>query len=316
MKGLPTIELNGYAFAYSERGSGTPLVLVHGSASDYRTWQGPYDELAGHFRTICYSRRYHWPNQQIAADVDYSMTQHVDDLEALVRSIEAAPVHLVGHSYGAFLCLLLAMRSPELVRSLVLTEPPAITLFVSNQPKMPELLKLMISRPRTAIAILKFGARGVAPAAEAIKQGDRKSALRLFGQATLGREAFDRLSEPRLDQARANSIDAELLGSGFMPLEADNLRKLQLPALLINGQQSPPLFHRLMDRIEELLPQAERIEIAGASHIVHEDHPAAYNAAVLSFLDSYREAGPRPLQQDARQDGSQLRDRLLANDHA
>ncbi|NIT60692.1 MAG: alpha/beta fold hydrolase, partial [Aliifodinibius sp.] len=72
--------------------------------------------------------------------------------------------HLVGHSYGAFLSLLLAMRQPDYVRTLVLAEPPAITLFVSNNPKPLEILKLLVSRPRTAAAIIKFGAKGVTPA--------------------------------------------------------------------------------------------------------------------------------------------------------
>ena len=299
MEDLTTIKLNGYSFHHTEQGSGEPLVLVHGSASDFRTWQSQYDTFASRFRTIRYSRRYHWPNEQITRGADYSMAEHIDDLEALLRSLDAAPAHLVGHSYGAFLCLLLALRAPELVRRLVLAEPPAITLFVSNQPQVSELLKLMLTRPRTAVAILKFGAQGVAPAAEAIREGNRAEALKAFGQATLGREAFARLSRSRLDQARANFIEAELLGSGFLPLEADELRKLQVPTLLINGQNSPALFHRLMDRIEELLARSKRIRIPGTSHIVHEDNPHEYNKTVLSFLTESRIAGAATTQQGA-----------------
>jgi pimeloyl-ACP methyl ester carboxylesterase len=41
--------------------------------------------------------------------------EHVDDLEALLRLLDAAPAHLVGHSYGAFVCLLLAIRKPQIV---------------------------------------------------------------------------------------------------------------------------------------------------------------------------------------------------------
>jgi pimeloyl-ACP methyl ester carboxylesterase len=299
MEDLTTIKLNRYSFHYTEHGNGEPLVLVHGSASDYRTWRSQYEPFARCFRTIRYSRRYHWPNEQITRDADYSMAEHIDDLEALLRSLDAAPAHLVGHSYGAFLCLLLALRAPELVRSLVLAEPPAITLFVSNQPQVSELLKLMLTRPRTAIAILRFGTLGVTPATAAIRQGNQAEALKSFGQATLGREAFSRLSRSRLDQARTNFIEAELLGSGFLPLEMDELRMLQVPTLLINGQQSPPFFHRLMDRIEELLPRSKRIQIPGASHIVHEDNPQAYNKTVLSFLTESRESGTRTVRQAA-----------------
>ncbi|MCL7454879.1 MAG: alpha/beta hydrolase [Anaerolineae bacterium] len=296
---MTTINLNDNTFEYVERGSGEPLVLVHGSASDYRTWQAQQDAFARRFRTIRYSRRYHWPSAEIPEGADYSMAEHVDDLEALLRSLDAAPAHLVGHSYGAFLCLLLAIRAPELVRSLVLAEPPAITLFVSNQPKPAEILRLLLTRPRTALAILRFGAQGVAPATAAIERGDAETALRAFGSAILGREAFAGLAEVRLDQARANFIEAELLGSGFAPLEDDELRGIQIPALLVSAQKSPRLFHRLMDRLEELLPHTERVEIAGASHIMHEDNPAAYNEAVLSFLAKHRQVAPQPVRQRA-----------------
>jgi pimeloyl-ACP methyl ester carboxylesterase len=43
-----------------------------------------------------------------------------------------------------------------------------------------------------------------------------------------------------------------------------------------------------LDRLEELLPRVERIEIPGASHITHEDNAPAYRAAVLSFLEKHR----------------------------
>jgi len=281
---MTTIGLNGYSLKYREDGSSEPLVLVHGSASDYRTWQAQQDIFAEKFRTIVYSRRYHWPNEQIAEGADYSMAEHVDDLQALLQALDAAPAHLVGHSYGAFVCLMLAIQAPQLVRSLVLAEPPAITLFVSNSPKPLEILKLLVTRPRTAAAIVKFGAEGVDPATAALERNDREEALRVFGEATLGPEAFCQLSATRLEQARANFIEAELLGSGFPPLDDGQLRSVGAPTLLICGQSSPGLFHRLADRIEELIPRTERIAIPGASHIMHEDNARAYNAAVLSFL--------------------------------
>lgn len=287
---MTTIDIRDYTFEYIEDGSGDPLVFVHGSASDYRTWQVQQDAFGGHFRTIAYSRRYHWPNEQISDGTDYSMAEHVDDLEALLRSLTAAPVHLVGHSYGAFVCLLLAIQAPHLIRRLVLAEPPAITLFVSNSPKPSELLKLLVSRPRTAVSIIRFGATGMTPAAAAAERGDLEEAMQIFGRVVLGDEAYRHLSASRLDQIRANSIKAEFLGSGFAPLDADQVRSVHTPTLLINGERSPSLFHRVIDRLEELLPDSERIEIPGASHIIHEDNAPDYNAAVRSFLARHREA--------------------------
>jgi pimeloyl-ACP methyl ester carboxylesterase len=285
---MAKLEVDGTALEYSEAGSGEPLVLVHGSASDYRTWESQLDEFGRQFRTIAYSRRYHWPNELIPEEADYSMREHVDDLEMLIHSLDVAPAHLVGHSYGAFLCLLLAMRAPHLVRSLVLAEPPALTLFVSNTPEPLEILRVLLTRPRTAFAIIKFGAAGVEPAKKAISRGDAEGCIRFFGTAVLGQRFFRGLAETRLKQVRANLIKAELTGSGFAPLDDDRIRNVRIPALLLNAQHSPRFFHRLMDRLQELLPNTERHEIPGASHIMHEDNTPVYNRTVLFFLEKHR----------------------------
>jgi pimeloyl-ACP methyl ester carboxylesterase len=278
------ITIKGTALECIERGSGEPLVFVHGSTSDHRTWQVQQEEFSTGFRTVVYSRRYHWPNERITEGADYSMVEHVEDLKTLLRSIDAVPAHLVGHSYGAFICLLLAIREPLLVRTLVLAEPPVVTLFVSNSPRPLEILRLLMSRPRTALAVLKFGARGVDPATAAVKRGDNEAAIRFIGTAVLGREAYRRLSDARREQVRANFIEQELLGSGFPRLEAPEVRGVRVPTLLVTAQHSPRLFHRLADRLQELLPEVERFRIPRASHIMHEDNPVDYNAAVQSFL--------------------------------
>jgi pimeloyl-ACP methyl ester carboxylesterase len=287
---MAQVNVNGTALEYKEVGVGEPVVLVHGSASDYRTWHFQQEAFSEQFRVITYSRRYHWPNGPIPVGADYSMAEHVADLSSLLHALDAGPAHLVGHSYGAFVSLLLAQQEPHLVRTLVLSEPPVITLFVSNTPKPLELLKLLATRPRTAAAIVKLGATGLGPATSAAERGDVEETLRLSGTAILGRAAYAGLSEDRKEQALINTIPAELTGSGFLPLEAEQLRGVTTPTLLLTGQSSPGVFHRLADRLEELLPRTERVEIPESSHIMHEDNAPAYNASVLSFIEHHRHA--------------------------
>jgi pimeloyl-ACP methyl ester carboxylesterase len=282
---MSTLKINGTSLEYAEHGEGEPIVFVHGSASDYRTWNNQQEEFARTYRVITYSRRYHWPNEQILEDADYSMLEHVEDLQTLIQELGAVPTNLVGNSYGAFLCLLLAIKEPHLVKTLVLAEPPIITLFVSDPPKPLEILKLLVSRPRTAISIINLGVRGLNPAAEAAKRGDMEEAIQLFGTAVLGEEHFRQLSEARMNRVRKNLSKAEILKSGFLPVEAQQVLNLDIPTLLVNGEKSPSVFHRLNDRLEELLPNSERVEIDGASHMMNEDNVSVYNAAVLSFLE-------------------------------
>jgi pimeloyl-ACP methyl ester carboxylesterase len=280
---LSTVALNGTTFAYREQGQGDAVVLVHGSASDLRSWQLQLPEIAKSHRAIAYSRRYARPNEDIPPGLDDPMLPHVEDLAAFVRATGAAPAHLVGHSWGAFICLLAAIRHPGLVRSLVLAEPPALSLFTSTPPRPGELLPLLVRRPRTALAILKIGTQTIAPAQRAFRRGDDERALQKFAYGMLGKEPYERLPEERRQQARENlnTLRAQLLGAGFPPLGDDDLRKVRTPTLLMTGERSPAYLLRLTDR---LLPNVERVEIAGASHAMQEEKPDAVNEAIHRFL--------------------------------
>jgi pimeloyl-ACP methyl ester carboxylesterase len=290
---MATIELGAARLDVVDRGRGEPVVLVHGSASDRRTWDGQLAKLARGFRVVAYSRRYHWPNPPIARGADYSMPEHVADLEAVIDALDLAPAHLVGHSYGAFVCLLLAIRAPVKVRSLVLSEAPVFPLVIKIPPRPSDLFRLFLTRPHMAWTVANFGARGLGPAIAAVRRGDRERALRRLGTAILGREAFGALSAERLAQARANLIDAELLGSLFPPLTAAEVRSVRCPALMVEGARSPRVFSHLARVLGDLLPNVERVDVASASHLIHEDNPSAFAAAVLSFLERRSSASSR-----------------------
>ena len=285
-EGVRTAAVDGIALAYREHGGGEPVVFVHGSASDLRTWGQQLPAIGTRHRAIAYSRRYARPNEDIEPGADDQMLPHVDDLAALLRVIGAAPAHLVGHSWGAFICLLAAIRHPEVVRSLVLQEPPVLSLFVSTPPRLRELLPLLVRRPRTALAILEFGAGTIAPAQRAFRRGDDAQALKAFAHGVLGKETYERLPEARKQQARENlgTLRAQLLGAGFPPLDEADVRGIRIPTLLMTGQRSPAFLHRLTEHLQRLLPNAERVDIAGASHGMQEEKPGAVNEAILGFL--------------------------------
>jgi pimeloyl-ACP methyl ester carboxylesterase len=278
------LRVAGYRFRYVDKGSGAPILFVHGSQSDYRTWHQQIEAFRKSHRVIAYSRRFHRPNEAIPEGVDYSMAEHVDDLEKIIRALDLAPVRLVGHSYGAFVSLILALRRPDLVSRLVLAEPPVITLFVSDPPRPLELLRLLLTRPRLAGAILKFGATAIAPARAALKRGDRETAFQITGRAVLGPETVARLSPERLQQARDNLVPAELLGSGFLRLDPRQVAQLRPPVLLIKGGRTRPLFRLLTEALHEMLPRAIGAEVPNASHLMHEDNVGGYNAVVADFL--------------------------------
>lgn len=271
-------------FEVMQEGSGEPLILIHGSSSDRRTWDDVRVRLAEHFTVVSYSRRFHWPNPSPEDSDDYSMMQQVDDLLDLIDRIGGGPVHLLGHSYGGYLALLAAKRRPEQIRAMVLIEPPVVPLFISDPPRPAELLRLASQNPRLALALVKFGARGIGPARKAAQRNDLSRAIETLGKAILGSKAFGDLTPERWQQINANNIRAEYLGSGFAPITADEVASIATPTLIMTATDSPAIWGLIAAELQALLPNAELVKIPNASHIVHEDNPEGFRHAAIRFL--------------------------------
>jgi len=284
--GLRTAAVNGAELAYVTEGQGDLVVLVHGGVSDLRTWNHLVPKLGRRWKVIAYSRRYARPNENIPDGMDDPIQTHVDDLAALLRLNGPAPAHLIGHSWGGFIVLMTAIQYPELVRSLVMIEPPVLTLFIDFPPKPRQVLSMLAKAPLAAFAILKLGGSVMGPAAKAFRRGDDKAAVEIFGRGVLGPARFDRLSPERYRQVWDNrkADKAQMLGRGFPPLEAQQVAAVDVPALLLAGSESPAAFRRMSERLRELMPRARLDVVQGASHIVHEDAPDRTSEAIADFL--------------------------------
>ena len=123
------VQINGLTLHYIELGQGTPVVLVHGTLEDYRTWDGQLEAFSKGYQLLSYSRRYHYPNEWTKDATDFSVTIHARDLAAFIKALNLPPVHLIGHSYGAFIAFLVARDHPEVIRSLTLGELPVMPLL-------------------------------------------------------------------------------------------------------------------------------------------------------------------------------------------
>jgi pimeloyl-ACP methyl ester carboxylesterase len=119
---LKSLRVNGYDMAYVERGSGPPMVLVHGANSDYRFFSEVMDAFAARHRVISVSLRHYYPERWDGKGADFSMRQHVADMAEFIRKLGAGPVHLVGHSRGGTLALYLAHAHGDLVRTVAISE--------------------------------------------------------------------------------------------------------------------------------------------------------------------------------------------------
>ena len=81
---MQTLRVHGYDMAYLEVGEGPPLVCVHGTLGDFRTWYAVLGPLSKKHRVIAVSLRHFFPEHWDGVGDDYRMAQHVADVTAFI----------------------------------------------------------------------------------------------------------------------------------------------------------------------------------------------------------------------------------------
>ncbi|MGE5431701.1 MAG: alpha/beta fold hydrolase [Syntrophomonadaceae bacterium] len=273
IQNLKSISVNGAELTYIEEGNGIPVILVHGSVGDFRTWNFQMEPFSKHFRVISYSRRYHYPNKWTGDGLDYSIPLHADDLYTFITALGAAPVHLVGTSYGAYVSLYLETRHPGFARSLVLGEPPMIP-WLNDLEGGRELLK-------------EFAQNAFEPARKAFTENRMEEGVSYFIDGVMGPGTFARLSPKAkgLMLDNAEEMKAETLAPDYMPLIThDEIKRVKCPVLLLKGERSPRMFHLIIDELHRLMPESELTTVPDSSHSMQLANPQFYNSRVLEFL--------------------------------
>jgi pimeloyl-ACP methyl ester carboxylesterase len=273
---LRHVKVNGADLAYLDVGSGEPLVLVHGSLSDYRAWLDQIEPLSKQYRVIAYSRRYHYPNVGGGNGRDYSVALHDKDLVGFLNALHLDSVHLVGHAYGGTVAAWFASTHPERVRSLVLIEP-AIPELMTGTPRDSEYTserRLMTAQTRMAL-----------------QDGFDELGATRFIEWSFGEEAIMTLPKAikmTLGQ-NAPALRMQYVSDALAtPFDAAHMAHITCPVLYLEGDKSPWYAKAMGESFAHRLPSTRLITIKRTDHGMMWEDPRAFNRAVLSFLDGNR----------------------------
>lgn len=100
-----------------DRGEGDPVLLLHGGMSDVDEFDTNLFLLADRFQTVAYDRRGFGRSADTGA---FTMEEMAADAAAVIDSMAAGAAHVIGYSAGGMVAALVAIRRPELVRSLTI----------------------------------------------------------------------------------------------------------------------------------------------------------------------------------------------------
>jgi pimeloyl-ACP methyl ester carboxylesterase len=259
------LDVNGVTLHYELKGTGEPLVLVHGAWTDLGEWNRIVDDLASTFTVLTYDRRGHSRSERPAGQG--SMDEDGDDLAALLTALDMAPAHVVTNSGGGVVALRLAARRQALFRSLICHETPLFDLLGGERAAvMPESLQQMAEVNRLLAA------------------GENEQGARLFVDIAFG-QGFWRLLPMAMKETFIFNAPTFLdeLNDGQLNLDEAAISRLTRPLHLTDGSKSQARFAAVNARLVELVPHATRETIVGAGHVPQLTAPAAY-------VDSIRRA--------------------------
>jgi pimeloyl-ACP methyl ester carboxylesterase len=284
---VPEQRVNGVKLFYELTGSGDPLVLVHGSWVDHNHWQFVVPDLTRSFRVLTYDRRGHSLSERPLGQG--SRREDEEDLAALMEALDLAPAHVAANSFGASIALGLAARRPDLFRSLIVHEPPLMGIVADDA----ELRPLMMEFQRR----LESGA-------EQLRAGDIEGGTRRFvEEVALGPGMWEQLPE-EIRQTFVNNAPTyldELQVPKWADLDVGARSGFSSPALLTEGDQSPPWFPKIMSKLAGAIDEVERLTFTGAGHVPHQTHPDDYVRAVGEFIRAHGTACRSRLLGDRRE---------------
>lgn len=254
-----------------DKGGTRPVLALHCSLAHAGAWSGLVDHLSAVTVTALDQ-----PGHGRAADWD-----GVTDLHGLTtrQSVEmataigsGAPIDVLGHSFGATVALRMALERPDLVRSLVLIEPP---LFAA-------------ARAGGSPVFASFS-RDHLGVAQALAEGRRHGAAALFHSHWGNGKAFNDLPARQQHYMidRIHFITAQnpfLLEDRAGLLRYMGLESIGVPVLMVEGAASPTIVAAVQDELARRLPQVTRLVVPCAGHMVPITHPVEVAEAVMAHL--------------------------------
>jgi pimeloyl-ACP methyl ester carboxylesterase len=239
---MPTLEARGVEIAWSDRGEGSAVLLVHETAANAAVWDSVAEAIAPQARAISYDRR-GWGDS--SAPDDYRRTtieEQSEDAAALIESTGAAPAVIAGAGIGAMLALDLLLRRSELVAGTLLIEPPVLQLL----PTATEAL----SHDRRRLEM-------------ATGTGEDVIDLYLSGGLPALGAGVSRLPEEQIAAARERpaSVIAEMGIAAGWRVPLPRLAEAERPSVIVTGLSTPPLLRDASAALDDHLANGSAREI-------------------------------------------------------
>lgn len=271
------IDGGGARLHVAEEGSGPPVVLLHGFPEFWFSWRAQMSALAAAgFRAVAPDLRGYNESDKPRGTGSYRASLVADDVAAVIRSLAAGPVPVVGHDWGAPIAYRLAMDHPELVSR----------LFILNGPHLAHFRKLLLksAAQRRRSGYIFLFQLPILPELRLRRPG---TLARLFRRTSTRPELFDDavIAEYERAFARPGALRAAI--SYYRAARLPDRRPrggVTCPTLVIWGMKDFALGPECLEGLDRYVPDLRIHRIEGASHWVQQEAADEVNAVLLREL--------------------------------
>jgi pimeloyl-ACP methyl ester carboxylesterase len=281
------LEVNGVRLHYVERGSGPPLVLLHGNGSMIQDFEssGLIDLAAKVYRVIVFDRP-GFGHSDRPRNVVWTPDAQAELLHNALHRLGVSQAIVLGHSWGASVAVALALKYPKLVRGLVLASgyyyptfrPDVAALSAPAVPLLGDLLghtlSPILSRLMWPLLMAKiFGPRSVP---------------KKF-------EGFPKVMAVRPSQIHASAAESALMIPDAFHFSGEYVH-LKMPVVIVAGDED-----RLVDtatqslRLHSDIPQSKFHRVPGTGHMVHQTATGVVMSAIDEAADDSSTAKNSPI---------------------
>jgi pimeloyl-ACP methyl ester carboxylesterase len=263
---MPKTAVNNVEMYYEDSGKNDEtIVFSHGLLWSCRMFDAQVADLKQDYRCVAFDHR--GQGQTQVTQDGYDMDTLYEDAVALIESLDCAPVHFVGLSMGGFIGMRIAIRRPELLKSLILIETTADPEPLENIPRYKRLN--MVAR--------WLGFRLVTKPVMGI----------MFGQKFLNDPARADQRDYWKKQLWNNhkvGITRAVMGVIERDGVYDDIDKIKLPTLIMVGDQDVATVPTKSERMHAKIENSQMVIVPGAGHTSSVEEPAFINQQIREFL--------------------------------
>lgn len=268
---MPYAKADGVKLYFEEAGSGAPVIFVHEFGGDYRSWEPQVRFFSRRYRCVTYNARGFPPSDVPDAISSYSQAIAAEDLGYVLRHLEIDNAHIVGLSMGGFATLHFGLRHPEMCRSLVVAG-------VGYGAEMQKREQFLADTQAFARRFDELGTQ------EAIKPYVVNPArVRFQNKDPRGWEEFVERFAEHSAIGSVNTLRGILLTRPSLYELEDDLRRLDVPTLIVTGDEDEPCLDPNL-YMKRIMPAAALWVMPNCGHTVNLEEPDQFSRGVLDFI--------------------------------